>query len=194
MTCYWRKSLKGAIDSRPQAHNPTPGHGAPIAKGASVRASGIALSLFLASMLAACSPYDAQGPSADTKFLESRVLPRILEWAKGSEPELRLAPLLEGRGYDHICSVRPYDGLDLIDGKAGAPIKTFHSRFGRHFKNGYSALVATHGNDAHAIWVPEAELFLGANRDTPCFRTSSATLVRRNQANYRGVIASLQER
>jgi hypothetical protein len=147
----------------------------------------VALSL----LVAACSPYDSQGPSADTEFLESRVLPRILQWAKGSEPELRLAPLIEGRGYDRICSVRPYNGLDLIDGKAAAPIKTFHSRFGRHFKNGHSALVVTSGNDAHAVWVPDGKLYLGANRDAPCFQISDSTLVREHVDNFNSPIASL---
>jgi hypothetical protein len=147
----------------------------------------VALSL----LLAACSPYNTEGPSADTEFLESRVLPRILQWAKGDEPELRLAPLIEGRGYDRICSVRPYDGLDLIDGKASAPIKTFHSRFGSVFKNGHSALIVTRKNDAHAIWVPDGELHMGASRAVPCHPIQGSTLVREHTKNYRGAIASL---
>jgi hypothetical protein len=151
--------------------------------------------LSLTGLLAAsCSPYDSEGPSPDSLFLEKHVLPRILEWAKGSEPELRLEPLLRGRGYDRVCSVRPYDGLDLIDGKAAAPIKTFHSRYGRFFKNGHSALVVTKNSDAHAVWVPDTKLYFGASRATPCFGTSDATITRRNQSNYNGVIASLRGR
>ena len=136
----------------------------------------------LAAGLAGCARVEEASP--DALYLERTLLPQIVKWAYGDVPTLPLAPLVKGRGYDHICVVLAYRNLRDIPGKTGIEIERYHSAFGTSVPDGSAALVAVKDGDAHAARIDTGTIFLTVNPDVLCYQTSDAVLSRDFTPNY----------
>lgn len=147
-------------------------------------AANATLALVAATLLAACSGGRAEGASEETRFLRTRLLPKLLSWHRGQEQTLELGPLVRDRGYDHFCVILPYNAIDDIADKVPRPIDVYYSEpttspsaAGHSVVDGF-ALIAVKGNEAHSLWVRRSPLWVTVNPKIACYRASHAVLRR----------------
>lgn len=115
-------------------------------------------------------------PSAETRFLETDLIPRLLRWKAGPEQGFAFRDLARSRGYEFICLVRDYSMLDQ-GLRGGPPIDRYATSFGLYIPENHTAFVVTRGREAHAVLVRNADIALGGvTADRRCVPAAQAIL------------------
>ena len=128
-------------------------------------------------LLAGCGARVASGPSEETAYLDSEVVPLIVKWGSEATETFPFARFARLRGYDKICLLDQYWSLDSI-GQGFGPIDGYHSTFGNAVPENFVALVAVRKRVAHAALVDSRKIALGVKPAKLCGRAGKTVLRR----------------
>jgi hypothetical protein len=153
----------------------------------------IAPALLALAALAVASCSQAIRPSDESRILEETLVPRVLQWANGSNESFSLSEFSRARGYDLVCLVREYQMLNSVEKRAGMAVDTYYSTFGDRVPEGQVALLARKGGSAHAALVYSRTVGFDFPSDPMCVLAVKAKLIRVPDPARSATIVRLEE-
>lgn len=128
-------------------------------------------------MSSSCNPIE---PSAESTRLQTDFIPKIVQWSKGSELELKLARVFDLSDYKSICIVPDYNCLDSVKNSATVGIIDYNSSFGKCVPENHLAFMVIGRDRAHAAILDKDQVHFDVLAHGTCANASTAVLRKRN--------------
>jgi len=138
-----------------------------------------------------CAP-QPRNRSPESRLLQSKIVPAIVQWSKGDAPRMKLSEIPEVRSFDYICVVPEYKNHSIIENEV-PEVSEYKGITGSHVPEMKLALIGVRNGTAHVGYISLYDLSLQIAPKT-CRQSQSAIFLRLQRDRSSTIpIASLGE-